>query len=241
MLVNRKLAPLISVQNLCLMRSGKTIVSSLSFDIYSGEALLLSGANGVGKTSLLRALAGLVTLSSGGLVYQNKPLDLDNSETVSDWNATIGWLGVEESLKPSDTPNTALAYAAALAGFCPDDLQQRIIRTIDEFDLSLLANEECQKFSTGQKRRLALARLALIERQIWLMDEPTIGLDCAARSLLLRRIDEKLEQGGTIIIASHEAIEDLMIKRDKIPTKWRELKLAPPKLLPSQQLSGAIA
>lgn len=147
-----------------------------------GDILLLRGANGTGKTSLLRALAGLTPLAAGELLWGKQSALSDLTAHA----ARIGWLGHQNAVKSALTPaEQAPRTALHLMGLTP------------------LADAPCRLLSAGQKRRLAIARMAALQKPLWLLDEPTTGLDLAGIEHFLNICQAQRERGGIIILSTH--------------------------------------
>lgn len=174
----------IAVSGLRLERGGKTLLTGFSLDVKPGEALVLLGPNGSGKTTLLRALGGLVRPGAG-------EISLDPQ--------SVAFLGHADALKPSETVEQSLRFWAGLYGGDLKTLDQVMI----DLALAHLARRTCGTLSAGQKRRTALARIALSNRPVWLLDEPAAPLDARSRERLARLVRQHCEAGGIVIAATH--------------------------------------
>ena len=174
----------ITVSGLRLERGGKTLLTGFSLDVKPGEALVLLGPNGSGKTTLLRALGGLVRPAAG-------EISLDPQ--------SVAFLGHADALKPSETVEQSLAFWARLYGDEINTLDQ----VMTDLALAHLARRTCGTLSAGQKRRTALARIALSNRSVWLLDEPAAPLDARSRERLARLVRQHCELGGIVIAATH--------------------------------------
>ena len=183
-------------ENLVLSRGGRTVVDGLSFRIASGEALLLTGPNGSGKTTLLRALAGFLAPASGAIRLEDAPAERERAELSH-------FVGHLDGLKSHLTVAENLAFWAAYLDESGGAPGQRLEAALDRFDLAALADIPAGYLSAGQKRRLALARLGVAERPIWLLDEPTVSLDTASVALLVKAIAGHVAGGGLAAIATH--------------------------------------
>lgn len=180
----------LKAENLSCERGGRLVFQNLSFELAAGELVELRGPNGAGKSSLLRLLAGLNSISSGSLVLEGGVED-----------ATLGeqshYIGHSEASKSALTVYENLNFWAEFLG---TSLHAQALST---FNLESLAGDQALLLSAGQRRRLALTRLIIAERQIWLLDEPTIGLDMASLTLLQNHIRNHLAKGGMVIAATH--------------------------------------
>jgi len=173
------------------------VVDGLSFRLGSGEALLLTGPNGSGKTTLLRALAGFLAPSSGAIRLKDAPQERERAELAH-------FVGHLDGLKSHLTVAENLSFWAAYLDEDGSGAQQeRLEAALDRFDLAALAGIPAGYLSAGQKRRLALARLGVAERPIWLLDEPTVSLDTASVDLLVKAIAGHVAGGGLAAIATH--------------------------------------
>ena len=184
-------------ENLVLQRGGRTVVDGLSFRLDSGEALLLTGPNGSGKTTLLRALAGFLAPASGTILLVDAPAERERAELSH-------FVGHLDGLKSHLTVAENLAFWAAYLDEEGGGAQrERLEAALDRFDLAALADIPAGYLSAGQKRRLALARLGVAERPVWLLDEPTVSLDAASVALLVKAIARHVAAGGLAAIATH--------------------------------------
>jgi heme exporter protein A len=184
-------------EKLVLQRGGRTVVDGLSFRLDSGEALLLTGPNGSGKTTLLRALAGFLSPASGTILLVDAPAERERGELSH-------FVGHFDGLKSHLTVAENLAFWAA---YLDDEgggaQRERLEAALDRFDLAALADIPAGYLSAGQKRRLALARLGVAERPLWLLDEPTVSLDAASVALLVKAVAGHIAGGGLAAIATH--------------------------------------
>jgi heme exporter protein A len=180
-------------ENLLLSRGGRTVIDGLSFSLGEGEALVLTGPNGSGKTTLLRALAGFLRPTAGAIRIASGPQEHELSELCH----FIGHLdGIKTHLTARENVDFWAAYLAGTHG-------HRTPAALERFGLAALADIPAGYLSAGQKRRLALARLAAAERPLWLLDEPTVSLDAAAVALLVDAVSAHLKSGGLAVLATH--------------------------------------
>lgn len=175
----------LTITNLTCARGGLTVLTGVSFTLAPGHALILQGPNGIGKTTLLRTIAGLQPAQSGQIAV------LQDS---------IAYAAHADGIKPTLTVQENLAFWAAIFG------TKDIAPALAALQLAPLARRPAGTLSAGQKRRLGLARLAFTGRPVWLLDEPTVSLDAASTALFVTMITRHLGQGGSALIASHIAL-----------------------------------
>jgi heme exporter protein A len=185
----------LTAENLACARGDRTLFKGLSFRLERGQALAVEGANGAGKTSLLRLIAGFLAPKAGHLLVVTDQGESDDGE---ERGKHIGWLGHQDGLKPQLTVCEQLSFFSALYG-CASDPD----RALDEVGLTRQKHFPCRFLSAGQKRRLGLARLMLSDRPLWLLDEPLAALDSEGESLVRRLMTRHCEAGGLLIAATH--------------------------------------
>jgi len=184
-------------ENLTLERGGRTVVGGLSFQLSGGEALLLTGPNGSGKTTLLRALAGFLAPASGKILLADAPPERERAELCH-------FVGHLDGLKNHLTVAENLSFWRDYLG--EEREGQSLDAALERFDLAPLADIPAGYLSAGQRRRLALARLGVAERPVWLLDEPTVSLDAASAGLLTKAVADHVGSGGLAVIATHVPI-----------------------------------
>jgi heme exporter protein A len=186
----------LDVTDLACHRGGRQVFEGVSFSLGAGELLELRGPNGSGKSSMLRLIAGLDEPSHGaiklsGNEYRNEALHL---------------IGHGEASKPVLTVSENLQFWSDFLG------GGEVASSLSAFNMQSLADVPASLLSEGQRRRLALTRLVLIKRPLWLLDEPSVGLDQSATEQLRSVMQSNLAQGGMIIASTHV---DLGIVPDK--------------------------
>lgn len=183
--------------SLTCVRGERLVFADLSFAVGGGEILVLRGPNGSGKSSLLRLMAGLARPSGGTICWRGAPAWDDPAAH----RARLRYLGHRNGLKPALTARENLAFAAALFG--GDAVDAALLR----LGLAPLAHVPARFMSSGERRRLALARLVAAPAPLWLLDEPTVGLDDASLRSLLGMIADHRGGGGITVLATHGALD----------------------------------
>lgn len=188
----------LSGNDLTLIRGERCLFEELSFALNSGELLLLEGQNGSGKTSLLRAIAGLLSLESGDVLWNGKPVLGQRQE----FHTETVWLGHRTGLKGDLTMVENLEFESCLrpqSGRDRDDI-------FDRLGINRLRKLPVRALSAGQQRRVALARLLLADVPLWLLDEPFTNLDRGGRALVMELVEEHLARGGLCAMAAHQDV-----------------------------------
>jgi heme exporter protein A len=190
----------LTAEKLILCRGGRTVVDGLSFALKGGEALLLTGANGAGKTTLLRALAGFIVPTEGSVRFAGAGF-----EEVSEGREHLHFVGHLDGTKAHLSVAENLSFWARYLGHNPAS-GASLRAALDRFGLGGLEDIPAGYLSAGQRRRLALARLAVAERPLWLLDEPTVSLDASAIQMLIAATNEHVAGGGMAVVATHVAL-----------------------------------
>jgi heme exporter protein A len=186
--------------DLVCLRGERLLFAGLDFALASGEVLLLLGPNGSGKSSLLRLMAGLLPPLSGRLAWDDRPVAQDREAHC----ARLGYLGHLDAIKPGLTVREHLAWHAAL-GEAPAQ-EAELDTALAELGIGHLAEIPGRQLSAGQRRRVALARFLLRPAALWLLDEPTVGLDEDGVARFRVLIDRHCRSGGMAVIATHIAL-----------------------------------
>ena len=173
---------LLSVHDLAVARGGLRTVEGVSFTLAAGQALILRGPNGIGKTTLLRTIAGL------------QPLVMGRIDMPDD---AVAYAAHADGLKGALTVAENLAFWAQVFG------GGDIAKALAAMDLTALADRPAAALSAGQKRRLGLARLLVARRPLWVLDEPTVSLDAASVARFADTVRAHLARGGAALIATH--------------------------------------
>lgn len=176
-------------------RGGRLALSAPGFEVAAGQAGVLRGPNGAGKSTLLRALAGLAPLSAGDARLDQLSLRADRDEFA----AHVAYAGHLDAVKPALSVRENLAAWAALYETPASGLDPALAA----FNLTAIADTSAAYCSAGQKRRLGLARLLVMNRPVWLLDEPTVSLDAASVALFANAVSAHCAGGGIALAATH--------------------------------------
>ncbi|WP_201281684.1 heme ABC exporter ATP-binding protein CcmA [Methylosinus sp. Ce-a6] len=195
----RAFALRLRVEELAVARGGRRVIAGLGFSLESGEALIVTGRNGAGKSTLLRALAGLLPRLAGRIAIEGAQ---EGEETL----ALLHYLAHADGLKAPLTARENLEFWAQFLGGEPDRRSLEPKEALERVGLAHLSETQVAMLSAGQKRRIALARLLVVFRPLWLLDEPTSALDAASRARLARLMTEHRALGGMIVAATHEPL-----------------------------------
>jgi heme exporter protein A len=188
---------MLEAQKLAARRGFSKLFTGLSFRVGAGEAMVVTGANGTGKTTLLRMLAGLAAPESGEVRWQGRKVGPFDATL----RASIAFSGHLPSLKDELTAEENLVSLVALEGAAAS--RDAIGEALDRFALSRQRSLPARVLSQGQRRRIGLARLSLVARPLWLLDEPLAALDAAGAELLARMLTGHLAKGGLVVAATH--------------------------------------
>ena len=192
---------MLSVSNLSCVRADQTLFSGVGFELAPGECLHLEGDNGVGKTSLLRILAGFSPAAQGEVRWQGELLDSSACRLPQD----LLYLGHQLALKEELNAVENLQAGAAIAG--TSIAREAALAALQRLGLGSRAALPVRVLSQGQKRRVALARLVLQTQPLWLLDEPFVALDGPAQSLVAGFMEAHLARGGMVLFTSHQPVD----------------------------------
>ena len=201
-MINPSLFPIVTGQlllqgnALCCIRQDRVLFDQLSLSIHAGELVHIAGKNGAGKSSLLRILAALAEPDDGALLYHNQPL----AAVRADYAANLCYIGHHSGIHEQLTALENLSFWRAAAGVpAADDFA-----LLAKLGLAGLEDVPCRMLSAGQQRRVSLARLWFTPCQLWILDEPFTALDQAAIALLQQHFLHHLQQGGSIVLTTHQ-------------------------------------
>lgn len=184
----------LQAQTLACERDGQRLFHGLEFTLTGGEAMLVTGRNGAGKTSLLRIICGFIEPTCGRIRLHDSP-------EASSIGQLCHYVAHEDAIKSALTVRENITFWARFFGAGDVDAG------LDAFDLGPLAACNTGLLSCGQKRKLTLSRLKLVNRAIWLLDEPATGLDATAQHRLCLHMTHHLAAGGIVIAASHTQLD----------------------------------
>ena len=200
----------LTIEGLALQRGERVLFRGFDLSFTAGEAVALIGANGAGKTSLLRAVAGLLTPLAGRVAFSTAdgPLEADEARRFG-----CHLVGHQDGLKGARTAREELLFQAGWTG----GSAEAALAAADRLGLTRLIDLPVRVLSAGQRRRLALARLIAARRPLWLLDEPLAPLDTGSRALLGEIMAEHVAAGGLMLAAVH----------DPLPIPARVAEIAP--------------
>ncbi len=189
-----------------LVRGDRCLFRDLEFALADGELLLLEGQNGSGKTSLMKAIVGMLDLEEGEIRWQGRSI----REVRQAFHDALVWMAHRVGFKADLTLVENLRFEAALRPTRDIDFE----RLLDRLALTRLRNLPLRSLSAGQQRRVALARMLRSAAPLWMMDEPFTNLDREGRALVLELVSEHLAGGGMCVMAAHQDVElDAPIRR----------------------------
>jgi heme exporter protein A len=185
-------------EDLACRRGERLLFQGLGFALPAGGALVLTGANGSGKSSLLRVLATLLAPAAGRLLWGGAPVTAD----LPGYRERMHYAGHRDGVKPAVGVRETLAFWAGMRGADTS----RIDPALAAFGVDAIADWPCRWLSAGQRQRLALARLIAVPAPLWLLDEPTAALDADGDGRLLAAIEAHRAAGGRVVVATHQPL-----------------------------------
>ncbi|WP_292226199.1 heme ABC exporter ATP-binding protein CcmA [Brevundimonas sp.] len=190
----------LTLTDIAVSRGERRLFTGLNLELKAGEALALTGANGAGKTSLLRAIAGLLRPDAGDVIFH----DGDGNQLAEREarGRETHFLGHQDGLKTARTAREELGFQCDWLGHT----QHGFDHAVEAFGLQPLLDLEVRRLSAGQRRRLAMGRLGGSPRALWLLDEPMAPLDARWRDAFADQMRRHLEADGLIIAAVHDPL-----------------------------------
>ncbi|WP_374485396.1 cytochrome c biogenesis heme-transporting ATPase CcmA [Zoogloea sp.] len=192
---------MLHAHGLACVRGDRRLFSGVDLAIAPGQWLQVEGANGAGKTSLLRILAGLSPAAEGHIEWEGRPV----TEVRDDFHARLLYLGHAPAIKDDLSALENLQAAAAVGGRPLDEATA--LAALRRIGLKGREDLPSRVLSQGQKRRVALARLLCGQARLWILDEPFVALDVGAVDMLCGILDEHIGRGGMLIFTSHQAVQ----------------------------------
>lgn len=189
----------LDVRALHLWRGEKHLLRGVSFALQRGELLQVVGPNGIGKTSLLRCVVGLLPVESGEIAWRGQLLQ----DYRDDFHQELAYLAHINALKPELTALENLRYGVALRRSVPDS---ELHAALSRLQIAPCADLPARALSAGQKRRVAIARILLTRAVLWVLDEPITNLDASGIALFEACMSEHLREGGMILTAAHQLL-----------------------------------
>lgn len=190
--------PLLQANQITCLRNECLLLDNLNFQLSAGELLQIVGANGSGKTSLLRILMGLLQPERGELFWKGVPIQHDREA----YYRHLCYLGHQQGIKKNLTVTENLRFTFTEKTYEQNDIQQ----AIDEIGLSGYEEQLARQLSQGQRQKLALAKLLLSDATLWLLDEPLAALDLESAHKIQRLFAKKITEGGAIILTTHHPL-----------------------------------
>jgi heme exporter protein A len=187
---------MLAANNLECIRNDQVLFSGLNFSLAAGEILHIMGSNGSGKSTLLYILAGLLNPQRGEVHWQGKPIRQERQYYCQQ----LLYIGHKIGIKAQLTVRENLRLAAGLSRVICD----RIAEVLARFGLDKHQHTLCYRLSAGQKQRVALARLLILDAKLWLLDEPFTAMDRDGINILETILAEHLCRGGAVILTSHQ-------------------------------------
>lgn len=189
----------VKVESLALARGDRLLFQGLDFTLDAGQAISLTGRNGAGKTSLIRAIAGFLRPLAGRIAFEGESGEVEAGEARA---SGLHMAGHHDGLKPNRRARDEFLFQARWTGAG----EAGIARACEVLDLDVLFDLEVRKLSAGQRRRLSLGRLVASPRPLWLLDEPLAPLDSDHRKAFGALMAEHVRGGGMILAAVHDPL-----------------------------------
>lgn len=191
---------IVTIEHFRMQFGNETIINDLSFDIKKGETFGLLGANGSGKTTIIRALLGIYQPTGGSLLIENKEYAVDSG-------IKLGYLPEERGLYKKESVMTVMRYFGQLKGMPKRDAEVWSLNYLKRVGLADKANTRLDKLSGGQQQKIQLGVTIMNDPELLILDEPTKGFDPINRRLLMNIIEEHQQAGATVIFVTHQMEE----------------------------------
>ena len=195
---------MLNVEQLAIKRDDQVLHTDLGFSLQRGDILHLQGRNGVGKTTLLRILAGFIPVERGTVCWS----DVAIAKQLKYYQQQLHWVGHHVGFNLRFSIQDSLRYQLALYGKPTSSLDF----ATDIFNLVPILDKPLSELSRGQLQKVGLVRLTLCQRVLWLLDEPFTALDLSAVEMVVTLMKQHQQQGGMIVIASHQALPEELTK-----------------------------
>ena len=196
----------LTLNNIACERGENRLFEGCSFMLNQGDWVQIEGHNGIGKTSLLRILAGLALPAEGDVLWNSQKIQKCREEYYSE----LFYLGHHAGIKPELTPWENLRFYQKVQGLALSD--EALWHALEKVALVGREDLPCSHLSAGQQRRVALAKLWLTKQQLWILDEPFTAIDKKGVADLIAHIEQHCQHGGMVIFTSHQAVENSHLK-----------------------------
>lgn len=191
---------IVEIRNLSMQFGKTTVINDLSFDVIRGETFGLLGSNGSGKTTIIRALLGIIPQTAGTLLINDKPFDVSGS-------IKLGYLPEERGLYKKEPVIDVMTYFGRLKGMQAKEARGWSLKFLERVGLADKATTRLDKLSGGQQQKVQLGVTIMDDPELLVLDEPTKGFDPVNRRLLMDIIEDHQEQGATVIFVTHQMEE----------------------------------
>ena len=213
---------ILKVNSIVLKRNNRLLFENFSLSLNSSQIIILKGENGIGKSTLLHSIIGLIDLFSGQITING----IDSQKIISNDSELFFFLGHDNCLKDNLTVLENLRIWTSLVNLKPND--EEIIEKLNYFKLNEFFNYQIKNLSSGQKRKVALSKLLFSNARLWILDEPTNGLDDESESLFEDLLKKHQKKKGSVLLSSHLQFKNSNYKtiRLKKPRKKKSFEIA---------------
>ncbi|MFD1384228.1 cytochrome c biogenesis heme-transporting ATPase CcmA [Rhodanobacter aciditrophus] len=198
----------LQIKHLCIERGERLLCQKLSFTVEGGELIRIAGENGSGKSSLMKALLGWLPIEEGTIEFNGEDISVHRDSLLAEQL----YIGHATGIKDIFTVQENLSL------YCPNSHESDRLEALRNLNLADFEDTPAGDLSAGQKRRVALTRLWLTDKQIWFLDEPFTALDAQGTLTLEHRIKEHLASGGAVIMTTHQPLQTLLPKIIELKT-----------------------